>query len=99
MQISKNTQEILQNSRDAKILSVVTLWDMIRTNDDGFTTILADSRKQTTDQIISEIQNQIIPNSSIFEILGNSSDVQYDPATRISVKDFEEFLKNIENNS
>ena len=97
LQISKCTQKILQKSRDEDILSVVTLWDMIRTNDDGFTTILADNRKQSIEKIISHMQDQIIPNSSIFDILENSSDVKYDPTSRISVKGFEKFLRDVEN--
>ena len=99
LQISKDTQEILKKSRGADILSVVTLWDMIRTNDDGFTTILANAKKKSIEEIIPEIQNHIIPNSSIFEILKKSQDVEYDPTSRISVKDFDKFLRDIENKS
>ena len=99
LQISKDTQKILEKSRDKDIVSVVTLWDMIRTNDDGFTTILANSRKKSVKEITAEMQNQIIPNSSIFDILEKSSDVEYDSAIRISVSSLEEFLRNIENKS
>ena len=99
LQISKDTQKILEKSRDEDNLSLVTLWDMIRTNDDGFTTILAGSRKKSVEEITTEIENQIIPNSSIFDILEKSSDVEYDPTTRISVASFDKFLTNIETNS
>ena len=97
LQISKDTQKALQKSKNEDILTVATLWDMIRTNDDGFTTILANSRKKSIEEITSEAQDQIIRNSSIFDILEKSSDVKYDSATRISVESFEEFLTHTEN--
>ena len=99
LQISKDTQKTLKKLSGQDIVSVVTLWDMIRTNDDGFTTILANSRKKGVEEIVKEIQSQIISNSSIFDILEKSSDVDYDSATRISVGRFEEFLTYIENRS
>ncbi|MDH3489004.1 MAG: bifunctional metallophosphatase/5'-nucleotidase [Nitrosopumilus sp.] len=87
LQVSKNTYKILQESKSEEKLSVTMLWDMIKTNDDGFTTLLAKSRKTTIENIITKLEKNIIPNSSLFEVIKKSSKyVEYDPSMRISLE-------------
>ena len=94
LQVSKNIFKILQESRLEDRLSVTMLWDMLKTNDDGFTAILAQSRKSTVDNIVSELEKYIIPNSSLFDVIKKSSKhVEYDPSMRISVEKISVFLK------
>ena len=91
--ISKNTLKILQESKLEDKFSVTMLWDMLKTNDDGFTTILADSRKTTVYNIISKLKKYIIPNSSLFDVIEKSSgSVEYDSDIRISVKRFANYF-------
>jgi hypothetical protein len=69
------------------------LWDMLKTNDDGFATILADSRKTTVNNITSKLKKYIIPNSSLFDIIEKSSEhVEYDSDIRSSVKKFADYF-------
>ncbi|WP_316505498.1 metallophosphoesterase [Nitrosopumilus sp.] len=87
LQLSKNTLHILQESKPKEEFTVVLLWDMLKTNDDGFTTILANSRKTDVGSIISEIKKYVIPESSLFDVVENSSkNVEYDPSIRLSVE-------------
>ena len=89
LQVSKNTVSILQKSKPKDMLSVTMLWDMLKTNDDGFTTILAQSRKTTVESITSKLQKYIISDSSLFDVVERSSkNTEYDPSVRISVKKF-----------
>ena len=68
LQISKNTLKIMRESKLEDKFSVTLLWDMLKTNDDGFTTILAKSRKTTVYDITSKLKKYIIPNSSLFDV-------------------------------
>ena len=93
LQISKNTLKILQESKLEDKFSVTMLWDMLKTNDDGFTTILANSRKTTVSDITSKLKKYIIPNSSLFDVIEKSSgSVEYDSDIRISVKRFTNYF-------
>jgi len=94
LQVSKNTFKVLQESKPKDRLSVTMLWDMIRTNDDGFTAILAQSRGTTVENITSELEKHVIPNSSLFNLVEKSAKhVEYDPSMRISVGNITMFLK------
>ena len=94
LQVSKNIYKILQESKPEDKLSVTMLWDMLKTNDDSFTTLLAKSRKTTVEDITSKLEKHIIPNSSLFEVIKNSSKyVEYDPSMRISVEKINIFEK------
>jgi len=94
LQVSKNIYKILQESKPEEKLSVTMLWDMIKTNDDGFTTLLAKSRKTTVENITIKLEKHIIPNSSLFEVIKKSSKyVEYDPSMRISVEKISVFEK------
>lgn len=96
LQVSKNTLEILQKSKSEEKLSVVMLWDMLKTNDDEFTTILAKSRNATVNSITSRLKKYAIPDSSLFDIVDKSSkNIRYDPSVRVSVKKFEDFIHNL----
>jgi len=87
LQVSKNTYDILQESKPEAKISVTMLWDMLKTNDDGFTTILAKSRTTAVDNITSKLEKYIIQNSSIFDVIKKSSrHVEYDPSIRMSVE-------------
>ncbi|WP_420545468.1 bifunctional metallophosphatase/5'-nucleotidase [Nitrosopumilus sp.] len=87
LQVSKNAIEILQESKPEDKLSVVMLWDMLKTNDDGFATILAKNRNATASSIISGLKKHVILGSSLFDVLEKSSKhVKYDPQVRISVE-------------
>jgi len=89
LQISKNTLKVLQESKPKDKFSVTMLWDMLKTNDDGFTTILADSRKTTIYNITSKLKKYIILNSSLFDVVEKSSKhVEYDSSIRSSVEKF-----------
>ena len=89
LQISKNTIKVLQESKLDEEFSVTMLWDMLKTNDDGFTTILAESRKKTENQLLSQLEKYVIPDSSLFRVVEKSSrHVKYDFHTRISVQKF-----------
>jgi len=67
---------------------------MIKTNDDGFTTLLAKSRKTTVENITIKLEKHIIPNSSLFDVIKKSSKyVEYDPSMRISVEKISVFEK------
>jgi len=93
LQISKNTLKILQESNLEDKFSVTMLLDMLKTNDDGFTTILADSRKTTVYDITSKLKKYIIPNTSLFDVIEKSSEhVEYDSDMRISVKKFVDYF-------
>nr|MCH9657999.1 5'-nucleotidase C-terminal domain-containing protein [archaeon] len=95
LQVSKNTLKILQESKSDDKLSVVMLWDMLKTNDDGFTTILAENRNTTVDNIISRLKKYVIPDSSLLDVVEKSSkNIRYDSSVRISVKKFADFLHN-----
>ncbi len=94
LQVSKNTLKILQESKPEKKLSVTMLWDMLKTNDDGFTTVLAKSRRTTVGKITSELEKYVIPNSSLFDVIKKSSkNVEYDPALRVSVEKIRTFQR------
>ena len=94
LQVSKNIFKILQESKPEEKLSVTMLWDMLKTNDDDFTTLLAKSRKTTVDNITSKLEKHIIPNSSLFDVIKKSSKyVEYDPSMRISVEKISVFEK------
>jgi len=94
LQVSKNTLKVLQESKSEGKLSVTLLWDMLKTNDDGFTTILAQNRKTTVDSITSKLKKHIIPDSSLFDVIEKSSNhVEYDPSVRLSVEKITTFLK------
>jgi len=93
LQVSKNTISILQNSSPKDKFSVVMLWDMLNTDDDGFATLLAKSRKTTVKKLQSKLKKYIISDSSFFDIIQKSSkNVKYDPSIRLSVKTFEDHL-------
>ena len=93
LQVSKNTIKILQASKPEDRFSVAMLWDMLKTNDDGFTTILAHSRKTVVDNIQSELKKHIIPNSSIFDVVEKSAKhVKQDSSMRVSVGNFSDFF-------
>ena len=94
LQVSKNALEILQESRPEEKLSVTMLWDMLKTNDDGFTAVLAKSRKTTVGKITSELERHVIPNSSLFDVIKKSSkNVEYDPVVRASVEKIRSFQR------
>lgn len=94
LQVSKKTLEILQESKPEKKLSVTMLWDMLKTNDDGFTTILAKSRRTTVDDIVQKLEKDIVPNSSLFDVIKKSSrNVEYDPSMRASVEKINAFQR------
>ena len=96
LQVSKNTIEILRKSKSEDELSVAILWDMLKTNDDGFTTILAKSRNTTVSSIVSGLKRYVIPDSSLFDAVDKSSkNVRYDPSVRVSVESFEGFSHNL----
>jgi len=87
LQVSKNTLNVLQKSKPECRLSVTMLWNMLKTNDDGFTTILAQSRRTAIDSIMSQLKKHIIPDSSLFNVIEESSKhVEYDPSMRLSVE-------------
>lgn len=89
LQVSKDTVSILQKSKSEDILSVTMLWDMLKTNDDGFTTILAQSRKTAVNDITSKLKKYIIFDSSLFDVVEKSSiHAEHDPSVRISVERF-----------
>ena len=91
LQVSKNTIKLLQNSSPNDKLQVVMLWDMLKTDDDGFATILAKTRKTTVSKLQSKLKKSIIPNSSLFDVVEKTSkDVKYDPKIRINVNTFED---------
>jgi len=93
LQVSKNTISILKKSNYDKKFSVVMLWNMLNTNDDGFMTILAKSRKTTPKKLELKLKKYIIPKSSLFDTIRNSAkSVQLDPQTRISVTTFAEIF-------
>ena len=93
LQTSKNAIKILHESQPEDILSVTMLWDMLKTNDDGFATILAQSRKTTVNSITSKLKKYIIPDSSLFYVVEESSKhTQHDPSMRISVEKFSDIL-------
>jgi len=89
LQVSKNVIKVLQKSTQKDKFTVVMLWDMLKTDDDGFTTILANSRKTTVSKLQSKLKKHIISNSSLFDVIRLSSkDVKYDSKIRISVDSF-----------
>ena len=97
LQMSKNTLKILQKSKPEDELSVAMLWDMLKTNDDGFTTILSKSRNTAVDGITSRLKKHVIPDSSLFDVVEKSSKkVEYDPSVRVSVKKFADFSHNLQ---
>ena len=96
LQMSKKALKVLQKSKPKDELSVTMLWDMLKTNDDGFTTILAKSRNATVDSITSRLKKYVISNSSLFDVVEKvSKNVEYDPSIRISVKKFADFPHNL----
>ena len=96
LQISRNTLKVLQDSKLEDELSVAMLWDMLKTNDDGFTTILAKGRNVTVDDITSRLKKYVVSDSSIFEVVKKSSkNVEYDPSVRVSVEKFADFLQSV----
>ena len=96
LQVSKNTLKILQESKPEDTLSVTMLWDMLNTNDDGFTSILAKSRNTTIDIITSRLKKHVISDSSLLDVMEKSSEyVNYDSDIRISVEKFSGFLHNL----
>ena len=93
MQISKNTIKILQDSAPEDRFTVTMLWDMIQTNDDRFATILASARKTTASKLQSQIKKNIIPKSSLFDVITKSSrHVRYDPKIRLSVDTISDYF-------
>ena len=93
LQISKNTIKILQKSAPKDKFTVVMLWDMLKTNDDGFTTIFANSRKTTINKLQSKLKKHIISNLSLFDVIRFSSkDVKYDSKIRMSVNSFKNYF-------
>jgi len=94
LQVSKNTLKMLQESKPEDELSVALLWDMIKTNDDGFTTILAKSRNTDVDIITSRLKKHVILDSSLLDVVEKSSEhVNYDSDVRISVGSFADFIR------
>ena len=93
LQISKDAIKILQKSKPEYRLSVTMLWDMLKTNDDGFATILAQSRKTTVGNITSNLKKHVISDSSLFDVVEKSSKhTEYDPNMRLSVEKFSDIL-------
>jgi len=93
LQISKNTIKILQKSAPKDKFKVVMLWDMLKTNDDGFTTIFANSRKTTINKLQSKLKKHIISNLSLFDVIRFSSkDIKYDSKIRMSVNSFKNYF-------
>jgi 2',3'-cyclic-nucleotide 2'-phosphodiesterase (5'-nucleotidase family) len=89
LQVSKATIKILQKSIQDDTFSVTMLWDMLRTNDDGFTSILASNRKISLKKLQSKLKKHIITNSSLFDVIEKTAKhVRYDSSTRISVRNF-----------
>jgi 2',3'-cyclic-nucleotide 2'-phosphodiesterase (5'-nucleotidase family) len=94
LQISRDAIKVLQNSSAKDKFSVAMLWDMLSTDDDGFTTILAKCRATTVSKIRSEIKKSVIADSSLFDVIKRSSEcVRYDPNIRISIKKFPDIFK------
>ncbi|MDH3340779.1 MAG: 5'-nucleotidase C-terminal domain-containing protein [Nitrosopumilus sp.] len=93
LQVSKNVIKVLQKSTQKDKFTVVMLWDMLKTDDDGFTTILANSRKTTVSKLQSKLKKHIISNSSLFDVIRLSSkDVKYDSKIRMSVNSFKNYF-------
>jgi len=89
LQVSKDAVKILQESKPEDRLSVTMLWDMLKTNDDGFTALLAQCRNTTVNDITSKLKKCIIRDSSLFDVVEKSSKhAEYDPSVRISVEKF-----------
>jgi len=81
--------KILQETRLEDELSVTMLWDMLKTNDDGFTALLAQCRNTAVDCITSRLKKYIIQDSSLFDVVEKSSKhTEHDPSVRISVEKF-----------
>ena len=94
LQLSKDTLQLLEESKSNEKFTVTMLWDMLKTNDDGFTTILAKNRKTTISDLVYDLKKFIIPNSSLFHVVERSSiNVENDSRIRLSVKKFPNFLQ------
>ncbi|MBT8173791.1 MAG: 5'-nucleotidase C-terminal domain-containing protein, partial [Nitrosopumilus sp.] len=86
LQISKNTLEILRNTKSNQKLKVSFISDMIYTEDDGFGNILAKNRKISIVKLRKELKKDILENTNLMEcVVKVAKKVSYDSKIRMSV--------------